>query len=120
VNIQSAQERIEAYIRAKDSNRPHLMARAFAQDATLQMVVKTESISFTPISKGLESISDVLVRQFGQTYENIHTFCLAAPSRNDEITFSCGWLVGMSEKQTSIVRVGCGRYDWLFQSQLPV
>jgi hypothetical protein len=90
-----------------------------AHGATLHTVVKAGSISFPPISTGLESISDVLIRQFAQTYENVHTFCLAAPPRSDEITFSCGWLVGMSEKQTRAVRVGCGRYDWLFQSQAP-
>jgi hypothetical protein len=25
----------------------------------------------------------------------------------------------MSEKESRMVRVGCGRYDWLFQSQRP-
>jgi len=115
-----AQESIEAYIRAKDGNRPHMMSQAFAHDATVQMVVKAGSISFPPVSIGFESITDVLVRQFAQTYENIHTFCLAAPPWSDQVTFSCGWLVGMSEKQTRAVRVGCGQYDWLFQSQAPL
>jgi len=113
----SAQECVELYIRAKDENRPYLLERAFAENATLEMVVNSGTLSFPPISIGLESISDVLVRRFAQSYENVHTFCLAAPPRDRELNFSCGWLVGMSEKETRRVRIGCGRYDWLFQSQ---
>lgn len=113
----SAQEAVETYIRAKDENRPYLMERAFAEDATLEVVANSGTIAFPPISIGLESISDVLVRRFAQTYENVHTFCLAAPPRSDAVNFSCDWLVGMSEKDSRKVRVGCGRYDWLFQSQ---
>ena len=115
----SAEHSIATYIRAKDENRPYLMARAFAEDATLEMVVKTGTISFPPISQGLESITDVLVRRFAQSYENVHTFCLAAPPRTDETGFSCDWLVGMSEKDSRMVRVGCGRYDWQFRSEPP-
>ena len=33
--------------------------------------------------------------------------------------FSCSWLVAMSEKDARSVRVGCGRYDWLFTSTVP-
>lgn len=113
----SAQEAVEIYIRAKDENRPYLMERAFAENAALEIIVNSGTISFPPISIGLQSISDVLVRRFAQTYENVHTFCLAAPPRNDEVDFSCDWLVGMSEKDSRSVRVGCGRYHWLFQSQ---
>ncbi|HEX5739156.1 MAG TPA: hypothetical protein VFY22_11655, partial [Hydrogenophaga sp.] len=32
------------------------------------------------------------------------------------VSFHCGWLVAMSEKQGHGVRVGCGRYDWLFNA----
>ncbi len=117
--MQSPEESIVTYLRAKDENRPHLMAQAFAEKATLEMVVKTGSISFPPISEGLESISDVLVRRFAQSYENVRTFCLAEPPRSDAVRFSCDWLVGMSEKESRTVRVGCGRYDWLFRSQAP-
>jgi hypothetical protein len=113
----SAQEAVEIYIRAKDESRPYLMELAFAENASLEMVVNSGTISFPPISIGLESISDVLVRRFAQTYENVHTLCLAAPPGNHELNFSCDWLVGMSEKETRRVRIGLGRYDWVFQSQ---
>ena len=115
----SPQEAVETYIHAKDENRPYLMERAFAQDVALEMIVESGTISFPPISSGLESVCDVLVRRFGQTYENVHTFCLASPPNEHQHTFSCDWLVGMSEKESRAVRVGCGRYDWLFQSEAP-
>ena len=112
----SAQEAVEICIRAKDENRPYLMERAFAENATLEMVVNSGTISFPRISIGLQSISDVLVRRFAQTHENVHTLCLTSPPRNHQVNFSCDWLVGMSEKESRRVRVGCGRYDWGFQS----
>lgn len=117
--MQSGSDSIATYIRAKDGNRPHLMGRAFAEDATLEMVVNTGSISFPPLSKGLASITEVLVTRFGDVFENVHTFCLAEPPKPSDVTFSCTWLVGMSEKETRAVRVGCGRYDWSFQSESP-
>lgn len=106
---------IANYIRAKDENRSFLMARAFAGDAVLDMVVKTDAISFPPRSSGLESITDTLVRRFGATFENVHTFCLAQWPPTDQARYSCGWLVGMSEKGSRRVRAGCGRYDWRFR-----
>ena len=93
------------------------MSCAFDDAATLTMVVKAGAISFPPSATGREAITDVLVRGFGQTYENVRTFCLSSPPKSAHTKFSCGWLVGMSEKGNRMVRVGCGRYDWLFQSQ---
>lgn len=105
---------IVAYIRAKDGNRPHLLDAAFSEDAVLQMLVRTDSISFPASSVGREAIAETLVRRFNQTYENVYTLCIgAAPAANVQ-TFSCDWLVAMSEKQSGAVRIGCGRYDWSF------
>ena len=108
---------ILAYIQVKDSNRPHLMARAFTEDATLAMAVNNGAITFPPATAGRNNIADVLVRRFGQTYENIYTFCLAVPPKNQETTFSCDWLVAMTEKESRTVRVGCARYDWFFAEE---
>ena len=110
------------YIRAKDENRPHLIQRVFCDAACLEMRVKTESISFPAVSQGAATIADVLVRRFNQTYENIYTFYLdkpAAGSANPPAVFACDWLVGMSEKATGNVRVGCGRYEWVFEQDAP-
>jgi len=117
--MHSPAESINTYLRAKDQNRPYLMRYAFAEEATLNMVVKTGAISFPPLSKGIAAITEVLVRRFAQSYENVFTFCLEDPPRDDARSFSCNWMVGMSEKETGAVRVGCGRYDWLFQIDEP-
>lgn len=115
----SAETLIRTYLHAKDHNRPHLMAKVFAPAASLEMTVKTGAIAFPAVTEGLNSITDVLVRRFGQTYENVYTFCLQRPEPEGRTSFSCDWLVGMSDKEDGAVRVGCGRYDWRFQQALP-
>lgn len=105
---------VSAYFHAKDGNRPHLMRSAFAQDAELEMAVKTDAISFPDSVTGLDDIVDVLIRRFANEFENIYTFGLARPSAADRRHFHCPWLVGMSAKNDGPLRVGCGRYDWYF------
>ncbi len=113
-----AQTILRNYVRAKDENRPHLLDHVFDADAELHMVNHASTISFPARTAGREAIADVLVRNFGQTYENIYTFCLRRPAARIK-TFSCAWLVAMSEKQSRSVRVGCGRYDWSFGEVAP-
>ena len=105
---------VSTYILAKDGNRPFLMRRVFAEDAELEMVVKTDAISFPSSAKGLGTIEDILVRRFGVDYENIFTFRLSQPSEANRVHFPCHWLVGMSARTDGQIRVGCGRYDWYF------
>jgi hypothetical protein len=111
---------LRTYFRAKDGNRPDLMRKVFSEMAVLETMVKPSGISFPSVSHGLASITDVLVRKFAQTYENIHSFYLERPPPETHLTsFSCDWLVGMSEKESKEIRVGCGRYDWRFQTEEP-
>lgn len=110
----SPAESILAYVMAKDGNRPHLLNGTFASDVVVQMRVLTDSISFPPLLEGREAIAETLVRKFNQTYENIYTFCIGAPPASDAESFSCDWIVAMSEKQGGAVRIGCGVYDWSF------
>lgn len=81
--------------------------------------MRTDTISFPPVTTGLEAITQVLVRDFARTYENVYTFCLTDEPEDAFPSFRCGWLVGMSEKATGSVRVGCGTYDWSFQAERP-
>ncbi len=82
------------------------------------MTVKSEAIAFPARSEGLAVISDVLVRRFGQSYDNVYTFCLAdAPPAGDAQRYGCDWLVGMTDKASGGVRVGCGSYAWEFSEQ---
>ncbi|WHS63047.1 hypothetical protein [Pseudomonas sp. G2-4] len=105
---------IQQYINAKDGNRPHLLSQALAPDAILDMIVRTGSISFPDHVEGRAAIGDVLVSRFGQTFENVYTFCLGAPPATDANVFQCKWLVAMSGKDGGEARVGCGLYDWQF------
>ena len=105
---------ISAYILAKDGNRPHLMPEAFTEDARLTMDVRTDAIQFPQTTHGREGITDVLVRRFNQTYENVYTFCLGAPPLAPVPQFEGGWLVVMSEKGSGRLRTGSGRYAWTF------
>lgn len=115
--MNTAQRSIQQYIRAKDSNRPHLLDQAFTPAAILDMVVRTGSISFPDHVEGRTAIGDVLVTRFGQTFENVYTFCLAAPPPANVEAFQCRWLVAMSDKNSGEARVGCGLYDWQFDPQ---
>jgi len=112
----NATDAISAYIQAKDTNRPQLMKQAFAADCVLEMAVRTDAISFPNSATGLEQITQVLVTDFGDQYENVRTFCLSRPNSDYPPYFRCDWLVGMSAKQGGAVRVGCGHYDWHFGS----
>lgn len=107
-------EVLRTYFHAKDENRPHLMRAAFSQDAVLRMQVHSDAIAFPQETRGVDGIADVLVRRFGQAYDNVYSFYLDRPA-SDATEFSCDWLVGMSAKEGGGVRVGCGRYEWLFE-----
>jgi hypothetical protein len=117
--MSSARAAIDAYVRAKDENRPYLARRAFAEGATLAIDVRTSAIAFPPRVEGREAIIDILVRQFAQSFENVRTFCLATLPAAGITRFACPWLVGMSEKSSGSVRVGGGRYGWTFAEDPP-
>lgn len=109
-------EAISTYFHAKDGNRPHLMRRAFAEKAQLEMVVNTDAISFPGTTSGLAAIEEVLVRRFSADFENVYTFGLALPTEADRHRFACPWLVAMSARSDGAIRVGSGLYDWHFSS----
>ncbi len=99
---------LRRYFHAKDENRPHILDDAFASDAELVVANHTTTINFPAVTAGRAAIADVLVRTFGQTYENVYSFYLQRPIGPTR-EFSCDWMVAMTEKATGAVRVGCGR-----------
>lgn len=111
----SREEVLRNYFRAKDENRPHLLAWVFSADAKLEVRNRASEIAFPAFTEGRAAIADVLVGNFGQTYENVYSFYMTRPA-SDTQTFACDWLVVMSEKSSKTVRVGCGRYDWRFEA----
>ena len=106
------------YFHAKDENRPYLLDRVFTSDASLHIDNSCSNITFPTGTQGRGAIADTLVTQFNKTYENIYSFYLARPPEAAD-SFSCAWLVGMTEKDTKNTRVGCGTYDWTFSSESP-
>jgi hypothetical protein len=108
--------RIESYIRAKDGNRPALALRAFANNATVSMDVKTSAIAFPATLVGASAIAEELVTKFGEKYENIYTFCMGNPPADSSWDdFRCDWCVCMTDKRTRATRLGCGEYVWRFE-----
>lgn len=112
----SIEQVLLGYFQAKDGNRPRLLNDVFSPDARLEIRNKSTAITFPAVTVGREAIADVLVSRFGQTYENVYSFYLGRPQL-PATTFSCPWLVGMTEKEGKSVRVGCGHYDWSLQSE---
>ena len=90
------------------------MKSAFADAARLDVDSRSEAMTFQPVTHGLDAITKALVSDFGKSFENVYTFCLCDEPKGEARGFKCSWLVGMSEKATGRVRVGCGDYDWSF------
>lgn len=109
---------LRGYFHAKDENRPHLLEDVFAFDAELVIRNQSANISFPAVTQGRTAIAEVLVRSFTLSYENIYSFYLGRPSA-DVREFACPWLVGMSERSSGHVRVGCGTYEWAFEPHEP-
>ena len=84
------------------------------------MVIHNQStnIAFPAVTRGRAAISDVLVRTFVLSYENIYSFYLQRPPAGVQ-EFKCAWLVGMSDRSSGEVRVGCGTYAWTFEPHPP-
>jgi len=109
---------LRGYFRAKDENRPHLLEDVFASGAELVIHNRSANIAFPAATYGRSAIAEVLVRSFSLSYENIYSFYLGRPAAGVQ-EFTCAWLVGMSERSSGNVRVGCGTYVWAFEPHAP-
>jgi hypothetical protein len=97
-------EVVSTYFHAKDGNRPFLMRHAFTEDAQLEMVVKTDAISFPSTASGLPELEEVLVRRIANDFENVYSFGLWQPAEANRRDFTCPWLVAMSARSCSRLR----------------
>ena len=114
----AADDVLRGYFRAKDGNRPHLLHEVFRDTAALEMRVRAGAIAFPPLTRGIDGIADVLVRRFGQSFDNVYSFYLDRPAAGAVLDrFGFRWLVGMTAKADGAPRVGCGRYDWWFHRE---
>lgn len=117
-SLRTPESVLRGYFRAKDENRPHLLDGVFAPSAEVVIRNQSENIAFPAVTQGRSAIAEVLVRSFTLSYENIYSFYLGRPEALAH-EFTCAWLVGMSERSSGSVRVGCGTYDWAFESKAP-
>ncbi len=85
-------EAVSTYFQVKDGSRPFLMRHVFAEDVQLEMVVKTEAISFPNSARGVAAIEEILGRRFANDFENVYTFCLTRPTEAIGVIFRViGW-----------------------------
>ena len=68
IGMSTPSDAVSTYILAKDGNRPFLMRPVFAEDAELEMVVKTDAISFPSSAKGVSAIEDILDAMSGRPF----------------------------------------------------
>jgi hypothetical protein len=109
---------LRGYFYAKDGNRPHLLEDVFASNAELVIRNQSANIAFPAFTQGRSAIAEVLVRSFALSNENVHSFYLGRPALGVG-EFTCPCLVGMSERSSGQVRVGCGTYEWAFEPRVP-
>ena len=109
---------LRGYFHAKDENRPHLLENVFASNAELVIRNRSENIAFPAFTQGRAAIAKVLVQSFALSYENVYSFYLGRPTPGVR-EFICPWLVGMSERSSGHIRVGCGTYEWSFEQHAP-
>ena len=109
---------LRGYFHAKDENRPHLLEDVFTPGAELIIHNQSANIAFPAFTQGRSAVAEVLVRSFAISNENVYSFYLARPLLGVR-EFTCPWLVGMSERSSGHVRVGCGTYEWTFEPHAP-
>lgn len=105
---------VRAYLHAKDHQRPHGFAQAFAADAVFRstFAFETDWHSDAPV-RGLADITDTF-RGLGRGFENIVTFCLPESVHWADYSLRMRWVVVMTDRQTREVRVAWGDYAWTF------
>lgn len=108
---------LEAYLEAKDLNRPSVILECYAPDAVLTYSIATDTISFPDKILGADAIAQTLVRDFGKKFDRCKTYyvCDSIVERSQRIDF-IPWLVIMREVSNSALRVGKGYYRWQFES----
>jgi len=108
---------LEAYLEAKDHDRPSLILECYAPNAVLTYSIATDTISFPSKVLGADAIAQILVRDFRKKFDRCKTYyvCDSIIDRGQRIDFM-PWLVIMREVSNSALRVGKGYYRWQFES----
>ncbi|HKQ23742.1 MAG TPA: hypothetical protein VJT81_04765 [Burkholderiales bacterium] len=114
--MNTSKDLLEAYLEAKDRNRPHLILESHTPNAILTYSIATDTISFPSKVMGADAIAQTLVRDFRKTFDRCKTYyvCDSIVDRAPHIDF-VPWLVIMREMSNSALRVGKGYYRWQFE-----
>ena len=108
---------LEAYLEAKDLNRPPVILACYTPDAVLTYSIATDTISFPDKVQGADAIAQTLVREFRKNFDCCKTYyvCDSIVDDGERIDF-IPWLVIMRQASNSALRVGKGYYRWRFKS----
>ena len=108
---------LEAYLEAKDLNRPSVILECYTPSAVLTYSIATDTISFPAKVTGADAIAQTLVRDFRKNFDRCKTYyvCDSIVDRAPQIDFM-PWLVIMREASNSALRLGKGYYRWQFES----
>ncbi|MFM0304276.1 hypothetical protein PQQ99_29580 [Paraburkholderia sediminicola] len=111
----SARSLLEGYLRAKDLNHPALISECFSPNAELTFSIATDDIDFPRLVVGAPAIAKTLVADFGECFERCRTYYVCTEPQVDE-SGACvmPWLVVMRQKDTGLLRIGKGVYQWRF------
>lgn len=109
---------IENYIKAKDTNKPHLMKNSFKMNANLEIIVNSKNINFPQNSSGLSAITKVLIQDYNANFENVYTLCFEEKSFEQDSSFGFRWFVTMNDRKTKELKAGFGTYIWSFDEDL--
>jgi hypothetical protein len=107
---------LEAYLQAKDFDRPSLILDCYTPDAVLTYSIATDAISFPARVSGADAIAQTLVRDFRKNFDCCKTFyvCDSITPVGERIDFM-PWLVIMRQVSNTALRLGKGYYRWKFE-----
>ncbi len=110
---------LEQYFYGKDNNIPSVIESIFAEDSRVTFSIETDVISFPDDLHGASAISEHMFASFHDSFEQIKSYyVLNSPQQKANISRGSmindlNWLVTMRERESGMVRVGTGHYDWI-------
>lgn len=114
--MNTPKELLEAYLQAKDCNRPSVIADCYTPDAVLTYSIATDTIAFPAKVIGSVAIAETLVRDFRKNFDCCKTYYVCDSLRdNAESIDFLPWLVIMRQISTGALRLGKGWYRWGFE-----
>jgi hypothetical protein len=115
--MNTSKDLLEAYLQAKDRNRPAVIIDCYTPDAVLTYSIATDTIAFPAKVIGSAAIAQTLVRDFRKNFDCCKTYyvCDSLTQNAHDINF-LPWLVIMRQVSTAALRLGKGWYRWGIKS----